>query len=73
MSKMTDVVDGALEQIGKLHQQNTELLAALKAMLQEFRHAPDCVSDSDTYQSYERIAVIRAADAAVAGAEGRQA
>jgi len=66
-------VDDPLIAVAKLFQQRDDLLSALKAMLQEFRNAPDCVSDSDTYQSYERIAVIRTADAAVAGAEGRQA
>ena len=64
-------VDDPLIALAKQMREKDALVVALKAMLQEFRHDPDCVSDSDTYQSYERIAVIRAADAAVAGAEGK--
>ena len=66
-------VDDPLIALAKQMREKDALVVALKAMLQEFRHDPDCVSDSDTYQSYERIAVIRSAEAAIDKAVGRQA
>jgi hypothetical protein len=66
-------VDDPLKALAELLCQKADLLFALQAMVNEFRHAPDCVSDSDTYQSYERTAVIHAAEAAIEKALGRQA
>jgi len=60
MSKMTEVVDGALAAVAQLHEINRDLLAALKAA-------------SDELVLYPTSPLRHQIDAAIAKAEGRQA